>query len=150
MYSARLFGTAEPEEGPGDEQQDQGGPDAERECCTRRFPHDLYPRGRPRIKVMGLTADMAEIQPASSPWGTKTGARKRTKKMGVRMSGPACWVRESIATPAPKRVAATLTSRANPTSPKRSTPPLTRIPASSAMTVTTVPVTVARTREAAT
>ena len=40
MYSARLFGTAEPEEGPGDEQQDQGGPDTEGERCTRRFPQD--------------------------------------------------------------------------------------------------------------
>jgi hypothetical protein len=68
--------------------------------------------------------------------------------MGVRITGPACWVRISIATPDPKSVAATFTRTASPIRPKRSKPPLMGIPVSSARTVTSAPVVVTRTSEA--
>jgi hypothetical protein len=53
-----------------------------------------------------------------------------------------------MATPDPKRVAATFTRTARPTRPKKSKPPRIGIPTTSAMTVTSVPVVVTRTREA--
>jgi hypothetical protein len=91
---------------------------------------------------------MVSSQPLRRSSGTKTGARKRTRKMGVLITGPACWVRSIIATPAPKRVAARFTRTANPIRPKKSKPPLMGMPTRSAKAVTSTPVTVTRASDA--
>ena len=100
------------------------------------------------MAVNGLRRATVSIQPVSRFSGTKTGARKRTRKIGVRITGPACWVRSIIAMPAPKSVAAMLARTARAIRPKKSNPPVIGMPVTSASTVTSVPVIKARTSEA--
>ncbi len=100
------------------------------------------------MKVIGLTLETALIHPSRSSSGTKTGERNVATKMGVWIRNPPELVRNIIAMPTAKSVAATLTSTARPSSPKRSTPlPSTCMPLMSAATVATPPVTVTLTSE---
>jgi hypothetical protein len=100
--SSRLLGAAQTEVGPEGESEDEGELYSIGRERARRFAGEEAARGVEDGGVKGFRRAMVSIQPWSKFSGTKTCARKRTMKMGVRITGPACWVRISIATPAPK------------------------------------------------
>ena len=85
------------------------------------------------------------IQPLSRFSGTYTGARKRIRKTGVCISGPAWIVRKRKATPAAQPKPTSTSSSASPYIATMSTPsPVICIPVTSATPVTTVSVIAAR------
>ena len=99
--------------------------------------------------VSGFSVATVSIQPLRSASGTYTGAKKRIRKTGICMIGPAWIVRKRIATPHAQSSPAMLIRSASVYMPKTSTgPPKTFIPAISATTVSTVAVTVQRTSAA--
>ena len=66
------------------------------------------PRPASSTRVSGFTVATPWIQPVRSERGTYTGAKKRTRKTGICITGPACIDRKRIATPHAQSSDATL------------------------------------------